>query len=125
MGIIRTSWFPGITPLILVQYGNPSHHLHFLPTQHENYGHAIVESWAYGCPVLISDNTPWRNLESELVGWDISLDEPKKFEAAIYELLKMDTLTYNKWVASCFQFYRSFVVQKAHIDLYRKELFAK
>ena len=33
--------------------------------QHENFGHVIVESWQNGCPVLISENTPWKNLESQ------------------------------------------------------------
>ena len=34
-----------------------------LPTLGENFGHIIVEAWAAGCPVLISDRTPWRRLE--------------------------------------------------------------
>ena len=31
------------------------HHLFFLPTRGESFGHAIVESLMAGCPVLISD----------------------------------------------------------------------
>ena len=102
-----------------------THHLHFLPTQHENYGHSIVESWAYGCPVLISDNTPWKNLEQECVGWDIPLDQPEKFKEAIQKLMDMDIVTYNKWVASCFQFYRSFVYKKSDFKKYKSHLFVK
>ena len=29
----------------------------------ENYGHSIVEALSKGCPVLISDQTPWKHLE--------------------------------------------------------------
>ncbi|MBB1017366.1 glycosyltransferase [Dietzia sp. DQ11-71] len=31
----------------------------FLPTEHENFGHAIAESLSAGCPVFIEDVTPW------------------------------------------------------------------
>lgn len=46
----------------------------FLPTQGENYGHVIAESLSAGLPVLISDQTPWRNLISQDLGWDFPLD---------------------------------------------------
>ncbi len=47
----------------------------FLPTHGENYGHVIAESIACGTPVLLSDQTPWRNLKNEGVGWDLSLND--------------------------------------------------
>jgi glycosyltransferase involved in cell wall biosynthesis len=46
----------------------------FLPTQGENYGHAIAESLSQGTPVLISDHTPWRGLHALGVGWDLALE---------------------------------------------------
>jgi glycosyltransferase involved in cell wall biosynthesis len=45
-----------------------------LPTLGENFGHIIVEAWAAGCPVLVSDRTPWRQLSAHGLGWDVSLD---------------------------------------------------
>jgi glycosyltransferase involved in cell wall biosynthesis len=48
--------------------------LFLFPTRGENYGHVIAESLAVGTPVLISDRTPWRNLESAGVGWDLPLE---------------------------------------------------
>ena len=57
--------------------------LFFLPTWGENYGHAIAEALSSGTPVLLSDQTPWRNLEKEGVGWDLPLDNPKQFQDAI------------------------------------------
>ena len=57
--------------------------LMFLPTFSENFGHVIVESLSVGTPVLISDNTPWRNLEEKGFGWDLSLNEPKLFINAV------------------------------------------
>ena len=45
-----------------------------LPTLGENFGHMIVEAWAAGSPVLISDKTPWRHLTSQGLGWDLPLE---------------------------------------------------
>jgi len=59
------------------------HDLFFLPTRGENFGHAIVEALAAGLPVLISDQTPWLNLSSLGVGWDLSLAEPSRFKDII------------------------------------------
>ena len=52
-----------------------NYHCLFLPSTGENYGHAIVEAFSAGLPVIISTLTPWKNLESQKVGWDIPLDK--------------------------------------------------
>ena len=59
-----------------------------LPTLGENFGHVIVEAWTAGCPVLVSDRTPWRQLASHGVGWDVALDH-RQWAAAIGECLDM------------------------------------
>lgn len=64
--------------------------LFFLPTRGENYGHVIFEALASGLPVLISDQTPWRNLEELGVGWDIPLQEADKFCIIIEEQAKLN-----------------------------------
>jgi len=53
--------------------------LFFLPTQGENYGHVIYEALSAGLPVLISDRTPWKDLETNGVGWALSLDYEQQF----------------------------------------------
>ena len=58
-------------------------HLFFLPTLGENYGYSIVESLSNSIPVLISDNTPFRNLEKLGFGFDISLQNEKEFFSLI------------------------------------------
>ena len=60
-----------------------NHDLFFLPTRGENYGHVIFEALAAGLPVLISDQTPWKNLEARGVGWDLPLTAAEKFCAVI------------------------------------------
>jgi glycosyltransferase involved in cell wall biosynthesis len=61
-----------------------------LPTRGENFGHAILDALAAGCPVLISDQTPWRGLEAAGAGWDLPLGEPGLFARAIDELARLD-----------------------------------
>jgi glycosyltransferase involved in cell wall biosynthesis len=57
--------------------------LFFLPTRGENYGHAIFESLAAGVPVLISDLTPWQDLDQEAVGYVRSLSNENAFVKVI------------------------------------------
>lgn len=59
------------------------HHVFLLPTETENFGHAIIEAMLNGCIPVISDQTPWQNLEEKGVGWDLALDDKKGFVAAI------------------------------------------
>jgi glycosyltransferase involved in cell wall biosynthesis len=67
-----------------------SNDLFFLPTHGENYGHVIAEALAAGCPVLISDQTAWRNLEEKGVGWDLPLHDPERFQAALQRCIEME-----------------------------------
>jgi glycosyltransferase involved in cell wall biosynthesis len=61
-----------------------------LPTQGENFGHAIFESLGVGTPVIISDRTIWRGLQQQQAGWDLPLEEPGMFAGAVRELGAMD-----------------------------------
>lgn len=67
-----------------------SHYDLFLfPTAGENYGHVIVESLTAGTPVLISDKTPWRNLQADELGWDVDLLHMDSFVDIIEKLALM------------------------------------
>jgi glycosyltransferase involved in cell wall biosynthesis len=61
------------------------HDLFLLPTLGENYGHAIIDSLLAGTPVLISDRTPWRDLQKSGAGWSLGLDDRAGFLNAIRE----------------------------------------
>lgn len=60
--------------------------LFLLPTLGENFGHSIADSLLAGTPVLISDRTPWRDLQEAGAGWDLSLDDPAAFVNVIREM---------------------------------------
>jgi glycosyltransferase involved in cell wall biosynthesis len=57
--------------------------LFLFPSRGENYGHVIAESLGVGTAVLISDRTPWRNLTTAGLGWDLPLSEMQDFVAVI------------------------------------------
>jgi len=83
-------------------------HILLLPTHHENFGHVIMESWQRGCPVVISDKTPWRNLRKKHLGFDISLNNSTDFINAIELFSMMNENTYNEWSKSAFNYAKAF-----------------
>jgi glycosyltransferase involved in cell wall biosynthesis len=72
-------------------------HVFMLPTLGENFGHVIIEALTAGCPVLLSDQTPWRGLEEKGVGWDLPLDQPQRFREALQRCVDMDEPAYRAW----------------------------
>jgi glycosyltransferase involved in cell wall biosynthesis len=72
------------------------HDLFLLPTLGENYGHVICESLLAGCPVLISNQTPWRDLEKHGAGWAIPLEDVEHFRAILQQCVDAD----GEWFAA-------------------------
>lgn len=56
------------------------------PTLGENYGHVIFEALAGGCLPIISDQTPWGDLEEKGVGKVLPLADKEGFISAIEEI---------------------------------------
>jgi glycosyltransferase involved in cell wall biosynthesis len=77
-------------------------HVFLFPTLGENYGHVISEALISGCPVIISDQTPWRNLSEKQAGFDIPLSEEKVFEEVIQKYIDMSESEY--YISSKFAF---------------------
>ncbi len=75
---------PREVPSVMGKY-----HLLFLPTANENFGHVIVESLSAGMPVLISDQTPWQDLQDKGIGWSLPLEKPERFVEALEAVLSM------------------------------------
>jgi glycosyltransferase involved in cell wall biosynthesis len=72
------------------------YHFFVLPTIGENFGHVFVEALAAGCPLLISDRTPWVGLEEKLIGWDIPLEKPEKWIEILNHCINLDKESYTK-----------------------------
>ena len=74
-----------------------AHELFIFPTQGENFGHVVLESLVAGCPVLVSDRTPWHDLARYGAGWDLPLDDPEAMCAAIQRCVDMDEAAFRPW----------------------------
>lgn len=96
------------------------HHIFCLPTTGENFGHAIFEALSAGRPVLISDQTPWRNLEAQRAGWDLPLNHPAAFTAVIARAAAMEQDELLCWCKAAWQFSHDFICQSDVKQTYLK-----
>ena len=94
-------------PNVIVMYRGPiahdrvpaalgANHFFLLPTASENFGHAIVEALLAGCPLVISDQTPWLGLSQRGVGWDLPLHDARTWRDALQTCLDMDAASYEQ-----------------------------
>lgn len=82
---IHTRYLGSVTPEEVSQV-LAGYDVLFLPSHGENYGHVIAEAISVGTRVLISQNTPWRDLEIDGVGWDLDLANSSAFVEILDEL---------------------------------------
>jgi len=94
-----------------------NNHFAFIPSVGENFGHSIYEAMSFGCPVIISDATPWQNLEEKQIGWDISLSNQQKFVDVIKLCLKMNQQDYNIMSEKVFNFAKDYIANSDLITL--------
>lgn len=96
--------FKGETPKdkLFPMLGN-YHFLLFL-TKNDNFGHSIVESFAAGCPVIISDQTPWKPLRESKSGWDIKLNDSAGIVDALNQSAVMDQNEYDTWSEAAYNY---------------------
>jgi glycosyltransferase involved in cell wall biosynthesis len=64
--------------------------LMLFPTGGESYGQVIAESLLAGTPVLISTETPWRELPKRGLGWDLPLEDLDAYVRVIDSLPVLD-----------------------------------
>lgn len=96
------------------------HHIFGLPTRGENFGHAIFEALAAAKPVLISDQTPWRQLEQAKAGWDLALDRPDLFTKALQQAVDFDQVQYDAWTKGAWDYINATVTQTQLKETYQK-----
>lgn len=93
-----------------------------LPSLGENFGHAIYESLVFGVPVIIGDNTPWKNMESDKAGIEVSPQDVKGIASALNVFEKMDASAYDIWRKGAFQKAASYLANHDFEKIY-SELF--
>ncbi len=73
-----------------------AYHFFVLPTQHENFGHVFLEALSAGCPLVISDRTPWQNLEEKGIGWSLALEETPGWQKVLQKCIDMNNEHFNE-----------------------------
>ncbi len=75
-------------------------HFFVLPTLNENFGYVFIEALAAGCPLIISDQTVWRDLEEKGVGWDLDLNDGTAWGSMIERSLAMENEEFQRMAAA-------------------------
>ncbi|MFM7833381.1 MAG: glycosyltransferase family 4 protein [Planctomycetaceae bacterium] len=91
-----------------------------LPTQGENFGHAIFESFSVGTPVIISDCTIWRDLADKQAGWDLPLGDPAAFTRAVRALSSTGPEARQRLREGALGVARAFVSQQNFLADYKR-----
>ena len=97
-----------------------------LPTLGENFGYVIFEALSAGCPVLISDQSPWRGLPAFGVGWDVPLTERQAWQSALRECVAMENDQYKAMSERARSFMREWAAsidfREEHLTLFQEPL---
>ena len=118
----NTHFLGPITPLMVKEELMKSHFL-FLPTKGENFGHAIFESLMAGRPVLISNQTPWKNLFNSEIGFDLDLDSKESFYKALKFFFELNQNKFDEYCKNAFIFAQNFVdnqkLKKKYLQVFK------
>lgn len=89
------------------------------PTMGENFGHAILEALNAGCAIVISDQTPWRDLEKSGVGFDIPLTNKNKFVDVLKYYASLNKESFMKVSNSVNKYLENFLKENKDVILTR------
>jgi len=95
-------------------------HLMVLPTLGENYGYAIIEALSTARPILISDQTPWKNLESAKAGWALPLSEPNQWIEVLNTTNDWDQSTFELWCRGALNYAKKNTNTEELVEKYRE-----
>lgn len=98
------------------------YHFMLMPTTGENFGHVILQSLSVGCPVIISDQTPWKKLEDKKIGWDISLEKIDEFATTIDFTASINQSNYDIMSKAAFDYAQQYI-QNPQIKEQNRALF--
>lgn len=96
------------------------HHVFLFPTLGENYGHVIQEALSAGCACILSDQTPWQDLEENKAGYVFDLKQPDRFVYAIEKYAAMNQDELNDVSNSALQYAVKNSNEKSKNTGYRK-----
>ncbi len=91
----------------------------------ENFGHVILESFMARRPVIISDQTPWKGLGKNRLGWDLPLDNNDDIKKCIMKAIAMNQNDFDEYTESSRNMANKIttdnMVIEQSVDLFRNE----
>lgn len=110
--------YRGIVEYVDLQEVIGKYDLFVLPTLNENFGHIILEALSSSLPLLISDNTPWLNLDEKKIGMDISLTDIEKWEEGIRYFQSLDKVEMTNYRKQAWSYANEKLNQRKLVDQY-------
>lgn len=96
-----------------------NYHFLFLPTLNENFGHSIYETLMSACPVVISDTTPWNDINQLGCGFALPLKDSQSFRNVISKILCFDNNQYQYMSQNCLTFMKEKINKSNDIKAYK------
>ena len=97
------------------------HHFLLMPTKNENFGHAIIESMQCGLVPIISDQTPWKNLMQQKIGFDMPLDA-ERWKTRLKEICQLPENEMKIWSQNAIAFSKKITLDeeaiKSNLELF-------
>jgi glycosyltransferase involved in cell wall biosynthesis len=94
--------------------------LFLFPTLGENFGHVLIEALAAGCPVAVSDRTPFRDLKERGAGWVVPLEEPDRYRQALETCAAMGPEYHGRMSDAARSYARRVIEDPGPIELNRQ-----
>ncbi len=111
--IYKGSVPPWEVPSVLQEY-----HFFVLPTEGENFGHAIFDSLASGVPVIITDRTPWQNVDSHNAGFYINLTDKNSLPNVLEKIATLSNEEYNQYRSNSIRYAKTYLSGRNFIEEY-------
>jgi len=108
--------YQGTLPHELVVKVAAEYDFFLLPTLGENFGYAILETMAAGCPVVISDRTPWQKVSEQGAGWILPLEDREGWRRVLQHCVDMDPKVYAQFSSRARKFVEVWATSSYHRD---------
>ena len=99
---VKVNYMGEINPNI-VYNSLANYHMFILPSQSENFGHALYEAMIAGKPIITSHNTPWNLLSEKSAGFNVDLTS-ESIANAIDKAASLNQTDYTNMVQSVHQY---------------------
>lgn len=109
----KGSILPWTVPSVIQYY-----HFFILPTQGENFGHAIFDALSAGVPVAISKNTPWLEIDNMGAGYYFETISAPAIAAVLEKMVRLTPESYHHFRINSWKFASDYLNQKDYREEY-------